>query len=81
MDFFFRTQLHTGQSDHAVFFGHFHGRSAVTAGVVIGDSNHIQSFDSGHTGNIGRSHVIISAGRQAGMDVQVIGKPHHGFSC
>ena len=67
--------LHAG--NHQQFLPrNFHHRPNIAAGVMVGDRNHIQSFEQCHVDNIIRRHIRITAGRKRRMDMQVIKHPH-----
>ena len=52
--------------------------AAVAAGIVIGHCNDVQPFQGGHAGNIGGGHVVVAAGGQAGVEMQIIAQLMHG---
>ena len=77
MNFFLGCQFHAGDHDHAVFFTVVHSGRTVPAGIMVCKGDHVQPFDRGHPHDIGGGHVIVPAGGEAGVDMQVIIERDH----
>ena len=71
MDLFGCGQFHAGEGEQAMTLCRFIERTAVAAGVVIGQSDDVQSCQSAHPGKVGRSIVCVAAGRQAAVQMEV----------
>ncbi|MPN18175.1 hypothetical protein SDC9_165533 [bioreactor metagenome] len=69
-------QLHAGQGQQAPApAGPEEGR-AVARGVVVGEGHNVQPGQGAHGGQIGGGHVLVGAGRQAGVEMKVVIQPH-----
>ena len=74
MHFFLCRYFHSRQQDQPVIVRRFLHIRQVPRGVVVRHGNRIQAFDMCHAADVRRRHVVIRAGTQAGMDVQI--HPH-----
>ena len=61
-------KLHAGDRQQAIVFCRREDSRTVFACIVIRDGDDIQPDQCAHTSDIGRCHIIVSAGRQAGME-------------
>lgn len=72
MNFLGSGKLHAGNSYYAVSLCYLHNRRTVPAGIVVRKGDDVKLFNCSHSHDITRGHVIIPAGRKAGMDVKII---------
>ena len=71
-------KLHARNGKNAVCFRKLQERRTIPAGVVIRQCDHIQSLDHSHAYDIGRKHIVVPAGGQAGVEMQIIAQLMHG---
>ena len=65
-----------GHQKQAVGVGDGLGRGQVPGGVVIGDRQGVQPLHRSHAQDVCRRHIIVAAGRKAGMDMQISEQVH-----
>ena len=71
MHFFFTTDFSTCKDEYTFRFPIITDYRCLAGGVVISDSDHIQSLDLGEMQNILRTHFQISARGKDGMNMEV----------
>lgn len=79
MHFFFTTDFSTCKDEYTFRFPIITDYRCLAGGVVISDSDHIQSLDLGEMQNILRTHFQISARGKDGMNMG--GRPECPFYC
>ena len=65
-------QLHPRQSQQASLLRRPAEGGAVAAGVVVGKGHNIQPRQRAHGRQVDGGHVLTAAGRQAGMEVEIV---------
>ena len=65
-------QLHPRQSQQAPLLRRPAEGGAVAAGVVVGKGHNIQPRQRAHGRQVDGGHVLTAAGRQAGMEVEIV---------
>ena len=79
MHFFARGNFHRGQEQHFVCVARLFCRGQIARRVVIGHSDHVQSLQFCHATDIRRGHVVVPAGGETRMDMQVGKILHRGY--
>ncbi len=69
--------LHAGQQQQPISVAQLLGGGQIARAVMIADGDGVQALELGHAADVGRGHILVAAGRQAGVDMQ-IGKVLHG---
>ena len=77
MDLLRRGQLHPRHADDAVLPAGLQKRAAVAAGIVVGQRRELQPAQRRHARDVRRAHVVVRAGRQTGVDVQIVAVAAH----
>ena len=71
MNLFGSRQLHAGHESDSGFLSRTRRGGAVERGVVVGQRKDIQPHDLCHVDKVIGSHLLVAAGRQAGVDMQI----------
>ena len=53
-----------------------HDGGGIAAGVVVGDGDEVQAQEGGHVGDVWGGHLVVAAGGETGVDVEVVGEGH-----
>ena len=56
--------------------GRLHNRPDIAAGIVVRDRNGVQPLEQRHVYNVIGGHILVPAGGQGRMDMQIIEDPH-----
>ena len=72
MNFLLGRQFHSREKGKAVFLCVRSGRRTVLCRVVVCQGKRLQSVHKSHAGDVSGSHVLGSAGREAGMKMEII---------
>ena len=81
MNFLGCGQLHARDQGDPQILGVPHGGGTVPAGIVVCEGDHIQPLHGGHAGDVGRGHIPVAAGGEAGVDVKIVEEHVHRRAC
>ena len=65
-------ELHARDGNDSLLFRRLVEGGAVLCGLVVGKCRDLQAGQRAHTRDVIRGHVVVGAGREAGVDVEIV---------